>query len=478
MAPAYPKKEPRKPNVPMRKLNWAKVPDPKVKGTVWEVQAADDKEAAALDTKELEELFGTKAAAAPKEAGGEEEGGKGKRSSTKTVEKVALIDPKRATAISTVIGNLKSMKLDVDTCITALLNADISKLENPRMPVEMVLSLLSNTMPQPDEVEMLEAYDGPREVLRDVEKWLLKVKEGLPQYEKRANALVARAAFANTYAEEAGVMKRVHETAMQIKESHTLVRLLSKTLAIGNYLNGTSRQGGAYGFKLGGLAELQSCKSLDGKMTLLHYLAKLTATAGPDSGPLVDQLRRELSAFDDPVRFEWATVSGEVAKMAKSMKSMQTLVEADEVAAFKSNMAGFLKEASAQMAGLEKLAADTSALCVELGTWFAEAKVDKEPEKFFALVGAFVKALETADKFNRDSKEREEKKRQRAIQAAKEAEARKHVKPGSPNQPLGNATNDGTKDYRAGLSKALDARKNLVDNVVEGMAHGRVRRHG
>ena len=87
-------------------------------------------------------------------------------------------------------------------------------------------------------------------------------------------------------------------------------RLLSLTLALGNYLNGTSRQGGAYGFKLSALAELQSCKSQDGQMTLLHYIAKTTAAVGPDGGPLVAQLKRELSCFDDPVRFEWQRCSG------------------------------------------------------------------------------------------------------------------------------------------------------------------------
>ncbi len=45
----------------MRKLNWTKLPDMKVKGTVWEESATDDHEARQIDTAELEELFGTKA---------------------------------------------------------------------------------------------------------------------------------------------------------------------------------------------------------------------------------------------------------------------------------------------------------------------------------------------------------------------------------------------------------------------------------
>ena len=470
-----PKKEPRKPNVPMRKFNWSKLPDIKVKGTVWEKEAVDDQESKVLDTAELEALFGTKVAA-KKEEGGDGGGAEESKKPAK-VELVAIIDPKRAQAISTVMGNLKSMKLDMNTTIEALLNADIKKLENPRMPVESVLQLINNTMPQAEEIDQIEAYaaENDPEQLRDVEKWLLKVKTELPFYSQRAQSLVGRAAFDNNQSEEMAVVKRVHETAKQIRESETLVRLLSMCLAIGNYLNGTSRQGGAYGFKLSGLSEMQGCKSQDGKMTLLHYLAKATATKGSDGGPLVNQLKRELSSFDDPVRFEWASVIASVASMAKSVKLMAELVEKDKVDAFKTNMSGFLKDAKEKMGALDGLTNETTKMCVDLGTWFAELKVDKEPEKFFAMVNAFVKALELADKFNRESKEREEKKRQRALQAAKEAEERKNMKDKPGGAAGGMASKVGAA--RAG-GLAAKARGHLVDNVVEGMAQGRVRRHG
>jgi len=468
-----PKKEPRKPTVQMRKLNWTKLPDMKVRGTVWEKDAVDERDAGALDTAELEALFGTKAKESATAAA--DDATETKPAKTK-VELVAIVDPKRAQAISTVMGNLKSMKLDVDMCIAALLTADLSQLDNPRMPIEMVLTLIHNAMPTAEEIEQIEAYDGPREMLRDVEKWLLQVREQLPHYAQRAEALVARAAFANAYADEFATVRRVHETASQIYESHTLQRLLARTLALGNYLNGTSRQGGAYGFKLGALAELTSCKSVDGQLTLLHYLAKTTASMGSDGGALVNQLKKELSAFDDPVRFEWQSSAAEVSKLVKSIQSMDALVLKDEVDAFKTNMSEFLADARQKTAALEKLSSDTVQLCVDLGTWFAEQKVDKEPEKFFAMVGAFVKALEGADRSLRDKEEREEKKRQRALHAAKEAEARLEAK--AAGKAAGGALDDKTNLKVGGRVAVGGARKNLVDNVVEGMAQGRVRRHG
>ena len=49
-------------------------------------------------------------------------------------------------------------------------------------------------------------------------------------------------------------------------------QVLETILALGNYLNGSTSRGGAYGFKLEGLLKLGSVKSVDNKESLLHYL--------------------------------------------------------------------------------------------------------------------------------------------------------------------------------------------------------------
>ena len=41
-------------------------------------------------------------------------------------------------------------------------------------------------------------------------------------------------------------------------------------------------------------------------------------------------------------------------------------------------------------------------LCAKLGEWMAEEKLENEPEKFFAMLHAFIRAFETADRFNRE----------------------------------------------------------------------------
>ena len=49
--------------------------------------------------------------------------------------------------------------------------------------------------------EAVEAFDGPREQLRDVEQWLLSVKERLPRFSGRAKCLTIKVTFKDTIGE-------------------------------------------------------------------------------------------------------------------------------------------------------------------------------------------------------------------------------------------------------------------------------------
>jgi hypothetical protein len=64
---------------------------------------------------------------------------------------------------------------------------------------------------------------------------------------------------------------------------------LSLERTAGNYLNGGTARGGAYGFKLDTLGKLESVKGADNKTTLLDILAKWAVSDAP-SGPAAPML--------------------------------------------------------------------------------------------------------------------------------------------------------------------------------------------
>ncbi len=65
------------------------------------------------------------------------------------------------------------------------------------------------------------------------------------------------------------------EASEEVQTSKKFKGVMEIVLALGNYINGGTYRGGAYGFKLDILTKLQDTKSSDNKTTLLHYLATL-----------------------------------------------------------------------------------------------------------------------------------------------------------------------------------------------------------
>ena len=97
---------------------------------------------------------------------------------------------------------------------------------------------------------------------------------GVPNLGPRLQALQITHKFSPDLEALHTEVKSVITACDQVRESKVLHKTLERVLALGNYLNGTSNRGGAYGFKLSDLAKLVQVKSADNKSTLLHYLAR------------------------------------------------------------------------------------------------------------------------------------------------------------------------------------------------------------
>ena len=71
------------------------------------------------------------------------------------------------------------------------------------------------------------------------------------------------------------------------------ISLLELVLALGNYINGSTFRGGAFGFKLTSLQKMLEVKQNNGKGTLMHYLVDLLEAG--------DKKRQELLSFMEDV---------------------------------------------------------------------------------------------------------------------------------------------------------------------------------
>ena len=99
-------------------------------------------------------------------------------------------------------------------------------------------------------------YVGDRDALGRTEAFFLALSD-LDRLGARIDALAQTHSFAAQAGSLLDEVNGVIATCAQVRASAALRACLQLVLALGNYLNGTSYRGGAYGFKLADLAKLE-----------------------------------------------------------------------------------------------------------------------------------------------------------------------------------------------------------------------------
>lgn len=91
-------------------------------------------------------------------------------------------------------------------------------------------------------------------------------------------------------------MSAVLEASIAIKDSKSFKELLKFILVMGNFMNGTTFQGGAFGIRIGSINKLVDTKGTEGNTTLLHFLVDSVESKFPRLHGFLDDLQESGSA--------------------------------------------------------------------------------------------------------------------------------------------------------------------------------------
>lgn len=381
--PQLPKRPTVKPNVELRPLFWTRMPVNIVKSTVW--MKLND-EHAEIDVEEMEWMFRKNPVDPSKK---QEEKKKDKESAQPQL--VLLLDPKRQQNVSIAIARFKMATADIKEALYAL---DETKLSSE------IVNVLISISPSLEEQDLLKNYDGDEKLLGNVEKFFLELLT-IPRYTQRIKCFRYKLQFENRILETQAQLDTLVAATDQVAESDKFRRVLEHVLAIGNYLNGSTPRGGAYGFKLDTLTKLHTLRSIDPRVTLMNFVLRQLEEFAPDviafAGEVphiteakrlsLDQLRADLSMYNT----ELAMLQGQVAA-SKSNK--------DEHDKFYEVMAPFAKDAAEV---LEELGRDFNALEAsyqELVGSFGEDPRKLSPIEFFTILDEFVTEFKKAYRQN------------------------------------------------------------------------------
>ena len=258
-----------------------------------------------IDEKELCELFAAgepakvhvAAAAAPAQA------------APKTIE---LLDPNRAKSISIMLSRFRKPAAEIAS--------DIKRLAET-LKEDEVQALKSN-LPTPDEIGTVNGYEGDPSLLGKAEQ-LVKALGTVQMLSQHLDYLMLRETFESTMAEIEEPIALLESGLKAIKDSKLLREALLLVLRIGNFVNGGSPRGGAYGFKLAFLSKICDIKTTRQGYTFANYLADKI-----DVYKLHEELasvKKSMSVDMETLKRSYNAIKGTVKRLEDAMPNAEKL---------------------------------------------------------------------------------------------------------------------------------------------------------
>lgn len=140
-------------------------------------------------------------------------------------------------------------------------------------------------------------------------------------WKSRIRSLTVICNYTKDYEDLVKKLRSIDETVEAINQSKHLKSVFEIILAVGNYMNDTTKQ--AQGFKLSSLQRLSFMKDDKNSMTFLHYVEKIIRTQYPE---LLEFLN-ELSKCLETGKFSIETIANDCKDYSQSIKNVQTSID-------------------------------------------------------------------------------------------------------------------------------------------------------
>ena len=350
LPPNLKRRETINPSVKMRNLHWNPVNPFDVDKTIWN-DVNEYENDIKIDVKTLEKKFCWKEI--------ENKTSKPGASKKHKKEVVTVLESKRAYNVEIFLARIK---LNNSQIRTAMLSMDETVLTRDK------IDKLINFVPTQAEAQLLSNYEhephlGKAETFF---KTLITVDNNLKQ---RLELWSFKIQFDELLAFEKEKIMALSKGAQCLQNSKNFKFVLCAILLIGNYMNGGTKKGKAYGFKISSLTQLTRSRSVDNKQTLLEYLYEFLDY----DVRFVNELEALDSACDVDIPALRAAVSG-IGGQLNQTKARLEQKSKNKDDKFIQVMKPFYERAIKEYENVKQLQTDVTKELNKIGIWLNEAK--------------------------------------------------------------------------------------------------------
>lgn len=443
------------PTKKMRTLTWNKIPAYAFKKeSVWS-EVLNMRDSIDVDYNKFEEMFSQKEVESPKTLV-VPEGDKGltRRHSTHNQE-VTLLDPKKSMNLNIF---LKQFRKPNEVIIELIKAGDVRGLG-----VEKLKGLLK-LLPQQDEIEAIQSYEGEIDKLGNAEKFFHEIIQ-LPDFKLRIEMMLLKGDFNSQIGSVRPNIQVLTSVCRKLMDNESLKVFLRFVLHAGNFLNKGSSSGGAIGFRISSLNKLLMTKSNTAKMTLLHYLVEEAQEKNKEALSFVDEL---LDPLQKASRFTLDGMLAEFETLKSNVNRLRgTLDGADEEV--KAQFSGFVSEAEEDIKDVSEAVERVQKLSSKLAVHYCENEKSFKIDEFLEAFRDFCEKVKSCEQELETWKLDAEKAEMRRRTQADLAEKRKTGHGSSLKEPQDRKIVDNiVNEIRKGkVLRRLSTRRKVADSEIE-----------
>jgi len=406
----------------MKGLQWTKLPQNKIKGSVFEKMELEYK-GIKINYEELEEEFAQKVVEA-----------KDKKEEEKGPTMVQILNPKLSQNLSIWLSQFKSISHEEICKGLQFLNTKMFTLEQVKQILTMV--------PSKDEIQNIQAYvqgGGEANLLPPAEKFALELNK-IPQFEERLKGFIFRLSFDSRKADIKPSIETLRLASKEVLESKMFVSLLEVILEIGNFMNESTPRGNVFGFKINSLLKMADTKSSDNHKSLLQYLVIVLEKSAPK---LLDILK-EMPDCTPASKVSLSSLASDVALLKKDFELVQRFVETlkEQKDKYYDTMNTFIAKTRDEVTQIDTNFKAMEEKYAQASDYLGEDAKTCQPEDLFGTLSHFVNAIQEAKKQNEQLLANNEKMKRREDAKQKRQNEQDQKKKGGPPQAIDNVVEE------------------------------------